>query len=341
MKKYYVAGGVTVSMAAIAVLFAACGGDGGGGSSSAESLYSGSTSMASMTVAGVNDTIDDITASGVDTYGCTSSIVPTKSVSLFNLSSEGARALETPLKAMLMVTGLAGGKSMAMLDSTPPTADDGECGGHLTYPTWSHSNGNTSIKIVFDEYCNINDAGNREIITGSLTAYDDGTPSSSGPITTKFTADIPGITITEKNASGTVVLSQSQVALSGLEFVPTVSAVDDESLGGYKVGAMVIKDLSNNLAYMVKDVTMTTAASGAATQLSFNGTACKSTAGCSTINTDTPVVMDDDGFQSGVISFTGASNQKTLLTVVPGIGQNFTVTVNGSTLTQLNCNNDE
>ncbi len=332
-----------VSLCSAVALLYACGGGGGGGggtpSTSGLGVYTGKTTTATITeasaketLAGMTDIVPSCTATGV---AKTAADAPLKTVMS---AVKSVKLLLPPRPAKIA------GKSVALISSTPPATQTGDCGGTLSYPTYSHLSGTTTVSVKLDNYCTIDSSsGNRTTMNGTVNAVDAGTPTATGPVTTSLTANIPLLTVVEKTAAGATVSSDT-IAMSGFKYVPTAGATADIANipGTMTLTTLEVKNVegATTTEYKVNNVSVTTTKVGTNSQVSFTGTICRGTSGCSAVKTDTPLVTDSNqNFQSGAISFTGAGGSKATLTTVAGTGQTFNVSVNGTPLTgtQLKC----
>jgi len=325
-----------VSFCSVAVLLSSCSGGGSSSSSNSNStgLYGGKTSQATIDTQSVKDTL----ASVKDIFpSCTATGVSKAAV---KVQPDGALAVIKSVQRMLPPrTAKKTGKSTALISSTAPASKSGDCGGTLSYPTYSHSSGTTTMSVKWDNYCTTDTSGNTTTYNGTLSAVDAGTPTASGPVTTKLTANIPSLSIVEKNSGGTI-LSNETIALDSFEYVPTAGASSSDLSGTVKFTSFETKDIKNNNEYKLENVNLSTGKVGTDTQLSFSGRIYRGKSGYSDLTTDTPLVVDaDQNLKSGQISFTGAGGHKATLTVASGTGQTFTVQVDGTQLTgaQLSC----
>ena len=333
-----------VSLCSAVALLYACGGGGGGGgggtpSTSSLGVYSGKTTQATITeastketLAGMNDIIPSCTATGVAKTATDEQLKTVMSV------VKSVKLLLPPPPAKIA------GKTVALISSTPPATQTGSCGGTLSYPTYSHASGTTTVSVKLDNYCTVDSSsGNRTTMNGTVNAVDAGTPTATGPVTTSLTANIPLLTVVEKTAAGAAVSSDT-IAMSGFKYVPTAGATTDiDNLPGTMTLTTVeVKSVegATTKEFKANNVSVTTTKVGTNSQVAFTGTICRGTSGCSAVKTDTPLVTDSNqNFQSGAISFTGTGGSKATLTVVPGFGQTFNVSFNGTPLTgtQLQC----
>lgn len=324
-----------VSLFSVVVLLSACGGSGGGGSSST-ALYSGKTSQAAIdeqsvkgTLAGMQDIFPSCSATGV-------SKVATGKVKPLLAVVKTARLVLQPTISKRV------GKSVSLLATTTPSPRTGDCGGTLTYPTYSHSSGTTTMSVKWDNYCTTDSFGNRTTFNGTLSAVDAGTPTASGPVTSKLTTEIPRLTVVEVNSSGTVIANET-IRLIGFEYLPAAGASANLANlpGTIRLSSFELNEDKTGKAYMLQNLNMTTSIVGSDTQMTISGRIFRGTSGYADLTTDTPLVIDSSqNLKSGAISFTGTNGSKATLTAVAGTGQAFSVAVNGTSLAgaQLNCN---
>lgn len=323
------------SLCSVVALLSACGGGSGGGSSSSAALYSGKTSQATIdeqsvksTLTGMQDIFPSCSATGV--------------AKLASSRVQPALAVIKTVRLVLQPTiSKRVGKSVSLLSSTAPSPKTGDCGGSLTYPTYSHTSGTTTMSIKWDNYCTTDSSGNRTTVNGTFSAVDAGTPTAAGPVTSKLTAEIPRVTIVEVNSSGTVIANET-VRLTGFEYIPEPGASTNLSNlpGTIKFSSFEANEDKTGKAYMIQNLNLTTSIVGSDTQMTISGRVFRGTSGYSDLTTETPLVIDSSqNLKSGAISFTGANGSKATLTAVAGAGQTFSVAVNGTPLAgaQLNC----
>lgn len=338
MRKLYWQVGLAASLSTVAALLAACGGgsSGGGGGGG---LYTGKTTQATVSEQSVKDALGSVkevlpscTATGV------AKVVAVE-------QDQGlASALKVVKLTLQQPTAKKVGKTVALIPSTQPQSATGTCGGSISYPTWSHSSGTTTIAVKFDNYCTKDSSNNSTTINGTLSAVDAGTPTNSGPVTNKFTANIPLLTVVEKNSAGTVTASES-ISLTGFEYVPQTGVTPSLTTlaGTFKMGSLEVKDDKNSKSYKVENVNVTTGAAGSDMQVTVSARIFRGTSGYSDITTNVPLVVDSSQkLKSGEITFTGAGNSKATLTAVPGSSGEaaaFTVKVNDTPLSgaKLSC----
>lgn len=323
----------TATICTITAALASCSGDDDGGGGSTSSLYTGKTTQATIdeqsvkdTLASVNEVIPSCSATGVAKIAA-SQVQP----GLGALKAVKLIALSTGSKTV--------GKTVSLISTTAPSTKTGDCGGTLSYPTYSHSSGTTTVSVKWDNYCTTDSSGNKTTYNGTLNAVDVGTPSASGPVTTKVTADIPSLKVEKKNSAGTV-LSSETIALNGLEYVPATGASTSNLSGSTKLTSLEVIDGKTGKQYKLEDATLATSAVGTDNQITISAKMYRGTSGYSTITTPIPILIDsNENLKAGAITFTGANGSTATLTASPGTGQNFTVSVNGTTLTgaQLSC----
>ncbi|HSW27955.1 MAG TPA: hypothetical protein VLH75_00560 [Longimicrobiales bacterium] len=233
-----------------------------------------------------------------------------------------------------------GGFTKRNLTSTKPADQMGECGGRITYPVYNHSNGTTTGTYAFQSYCSIDDdTGERVTLNGEMTFTNTGTPSSSGPITTKIEASSPaGITEVTKSPSGAQVSSR-KIAFEDYAYTPGVPDGEPTSSKPDKLTAksFSVTDQVTGKTYRQTDYSMTyfTTASGGE-QMSVSGRGYRSNGESFEVSTSSPVTSNANGdFTGGAITFKGGNNTSAVLTVVPGSTLQGTMTVNGQPVTSV------
>ncbi len=235
---------------------------------------------------------------------------------------------------------IQGGFTKRNLTSTKPADQLGDCGGRITYPVYNHSNGTTTGTYAFQNYCSIDDdTGERTTLNGEITFTNVGTPSSSGPITSKIEASSPsGVTEVTKSASGAQISSR-KIAFEDYVYTPGVPGGEPTSSKPDKLTAksFSITDQVTSKTYRQTDYQMTyfTTASGGE-QMTVSGRGYRSNGEYFNVSTTTPVTSDSNGnFTGGKITFTGGNNTTAVLTVVPGSTLQGTMTVNGQPVTNV------
>lgn len=336
------------SVCTVAALFAACSGD-GGSSDGGLGVYTGKTTPAAISESSVKEDLNNIK----DFFpSCTATFAPETPAKVAEM------IVGDQLKSVLPVVKIAQSmvlkasakttvKSVSLLPTIQPKNQIGDCGGSMSYPTYSHLSGTTTVTVKYDNYCTVDSiTGNKKTMNGTINAVDAGTPGTSGPVTNKVTANTPSITVEEKTSAGALV-SSTTIAMSGFEYIPKpgTSANISDPLGTTKVTALEVKTIDGTkkeTQLKLVGLNAITDKSGTDSTLAISGTACRGTSGCSDFTTaTTPFVLGSGkNLKSGQITFTGANKSTNTLTAVPGsIGQKFSVSVNGKTLdgAQLAC----
>jgi hypothetical protein len=232
------------------------------------------------------------------------------------------------------------GLNLGKLTSTKPADQFGDCGGRITYPTYSHSNGTTTGTYAFENYCSIDNAtGERTTSNGSITFKDSGTPSASGPITNKVEASSQsGITTTTKSSTGTT-LESHKITFENLVFVPGVPGGTPTSS---KPDQVTVDQISNANLISGKTYRQTnlktssyeTSSGGQSATLTGRG--YRSNGEYFDITTSTAVTTSSSGaYTGGQLTFKGANNSTAVVTVVPGSTLQGTMTVNGQPVTSV------
>ncbi len=228
------------------------------------------------------------------------------------------------------------------LGPTKPADSFGECGGRITYPTYSHSNGITTATLEFDNYCEVSDdaGGNRVIADGSISFVNTGIPSASGPYTDKVEADSPnGVTYDTRTPNGATTLTSQRIAFQDYLLdagVPggSPTAANPNRLGWAEAS---VSDLLSGKTYRQTDVSITEHFTSNGSELvSFNGRGYRSNGDYYDIRTTSPITNDANGnVVGGVMTFTGASGTQAVMTFLPGTTFRATMTVNGQPLTNV------
>jgi len=313
-----------LAAAAAAALVASCGGGGGGGDPGATAtIDAASVTKAASDFAGVMP-LCDATAGGAAVDG--------------RLSPMVVRGLQLLAKHPQLRAGGAPTMRAQAYTSTVPTPVNGACGGRISYPTYSHTNGVTTAVMDFSDYCEGAAGQDQDIVSGQLSFVNTATPTADGPVTSKWEGSSTGLTTVSKKADGTVQSSQT-VSFDKLAYTvgvpggaPTASQPDTLSAADFS--------LKNNLTgktYRQTGYTLTlfqTATGGE--QMSMSGRGYRSDGSSFDISTTTPMAMDADGaYVAGVMTFTGAAGNSAVVTLVPGSTLQATATVNGTPLAGL------
>ncbi len=216
----------------------------------------------------------------------------------------------------------------------------GSCGGRMTYPAYSHLSGVTTATRLFDDYCTSDsETGERQIISGSFDFVSTGTPTASGPITTKISATSPvGLALVKQDAAGKVLSSQ---VLAFNNFVYTVGVPGGNPTAAnpssYTIDELTVTDKLTNNVHRETDAKMIflgTAEGGQQYTMSAHG--YRANGESFEVNTTSPVISDAYGSTlSGAIAFTGANNTVAVATFVPGEVSQATMTVNGVAVSGL------
>ncbi len=226
------------------------------------------------------------------------------------------------------------------LTSQRPADEMGSCGGRARYlDDYSHSNGTTTGTFAFENYCSVGDAGEQTTMNGQVTFKNVGTPSASGPITSRVEADSrDGITQTVRNASGQTLASQ-RIAFEGYRYDagvpggdPTASSPDE-----LKSSEVRITNLVTNKTYRQKDYRISTyVLPSGGDRLTISGRGYRSDGSYFDVSTATAITTDDDGdFLGGQLEFKGKDSERAVLTLVPGDVLQGTMTVNGQPVTNV------
>lgn len=313
-----------LAVVAAAALVASCGGGGGGGGDTQATIDNASVTKAATDFSGFIPLCQP-TAGGSAVDGRTSPGL--------------VRALEMLAKhRQLRAEGVPTMRALAVTGTNPGPVNSA-CGGKYSYPTYSHSNGVTTAVLEFADYCAASTpAGEKDIITGSLSFVDTATPTPSGPISTKWEGSTTGLTAIAKKADGTVESSQT-VSFDKLAFTvgvpggnPTATQPDTMS-----VAELTLKNNLTGKTYRQAGYTMTvfdTATGGQ--QMSMTGRGYRSDGSYFDVSTTTPIVTDaNSAYVSGALTFSGAGSNTAVATLVPGKTLQATLTVNGTPLTGL------
>lgn len=235
------------------------------------------------------------------------------------------------LRATLSVQGLG---------STQPPDEFGDCGGRMTYSDYNHASGVTSGTLVYDNFCSINDdTGDRVTANGRIPFVNTGTPSASGPITTRIEADSPdGVTFVTRSSTGTQLGSQNVRFTDYLyrpgvpDGTPTASNPDRLTLADAR-----ITNLETGKVYRQSNYTLTTfeTASGGE-QVTVSGRGYRSSGDWFQVSTATPLTSNASGdILGGAFTFTGDANSTATVTLVPGSILQGTVRINDAPMTGL------
>lgn len=226
------------------------------------------------------------------------------------------------------------------LGPTRPADEFGECGGRMTYPDYSHASGVTTGTLAFESYCTLNEnTGERNILTGRISFVNTGTPSASGPITSRIDASSPnGITVVTQTATG------GQLSTQNFRFTdyvyrpgvpggsPTASSPDRLTLAEGSV-----TDVTGGKSYRQTGYALTMFGTpGGGEQVTVTGRGYRSDGSYFQVATGSPLTSDANGnILGGALTFTGAGNSTATVTLVPGNTFQATMRVNGVPVTNV------
>lgn len=226
------------------------------------------------------------------------------------------------------------------LGPTQPADQLGDCGGRRTYTDYSHASGVTRGTLAFQNYCTTNtDTGDRTTVNGEISFVDTGTPSGSGPITTKVEADSPDGIRVETRTAGGVVTSSLNLRITDYLYQVGVPGGDPTAASPDRISAkeMRLTNLSTGKVYRHTsyNATLFTTPSGGE-QASVSGRSYRSDGNWFQVATTAPLVSNTDGdVLGGALAFSGAANSTATLTLVPGAILQATMTVNGTPVTSV------
>lgn len=240
--------------------------------------------------------------------------------------------------AKTFVRSTEGGGSRAA--TTPPADKLGDCGGRLSRPVYSHVNGVTTATNQFDNYCQIDsDTGGKQIINGSVSYVKTGTPTASGPVTTRMVSNSPaGLSFVTKNTSGTTVTAQT-FSFSNYVFTPGVPGGSATASNPDRVliDEFTIADALNGKSYRQTGYSMATydLPSGGS-QTTVSGRGYRSNGTFYDMSSTVPMTTNASGdYTGGAFTFTGAGGTTAEATLVPGSKLQATMTVGGAALTNV------
>lgn len=313
-------------MIAVVPLLSSCGGGGdsagGGGGGGAQA------------------TIDS--QSVVKSASHASQFVPVCSTASTLVKSYSAQAgLMAGLATARQLEAARSGPVVKAFTGTTPADVFGACGGRTTYPSYSHSNGVTTATVLYDHYCTIKDSatGSKQIINGSFSFVNTGTPTANGPITSRLDASSSGaVTIQVTDSVGTQ-LSLDSYRITNFAYVygvpgGTPTASNPDTLSADTI-AVTHADGTSSTQTNYRFVMFRPAAGGA--QYSVSGRGFDGSGNYYDIATTVPIVTNSSGNTlSGTLTYTGAAGSNAVVTMVPGLSMlKATVTVNGTPVTAL------
>ncbi|MBP8307459.1 MAG: hypothetical protein KAY46_09360 [Burkholderiaceae bacterium] len=326
----------TIGAASVCLLLAACGGGGGDSSDNNVTPPPVANQPAAIDVASVTKAIPDIsTVIPVcrKTTGSAADVAPKS-------TRDAANSLWlVRLLAARELTGGRSGPALKALGSAKPADVLGDCGGRRGYPSYSHLNGVTTATLTFDNYCSTDSStGNRQVINGSIAFVNTGTPTPSGPVTTRIEANSPaGVTLQTRDSTGKVLTSQSASFSNFLSVIgvpggiPTAASPDT-----YQFAEIQYTSQARN-TYRETNYKLTryeTANGGES--MSLSGRGYRSDGSYFDLSTTVPVTSDSSGkTTAGELTMSGANGAKAVMTMVPGSTLQATMTVNGTAVTAV------
>ncbi|NOT06835.1 MAG: hypothetical protein HOP28_01380 [Gemmatimonadales bacterium] len=222
------------------------------------------------------------------------------------------------------------------LGPTKPADSFGECGGRITYPSYSHSNGVTTATLEFDNYCEVSDdaGGNRIISDGTISFVNTGIPSASGPYTDRVEADSPGgVTYDTKTSNGASTISSQRISFRDYLLDAGVPGAVPTAANPNRIGwaEASVTDLVGGKTYRQTDVSVTEHFTPNGSELvTISGRGYRSNGDYYDIRTTSPITNDANGnVVGGVLTFTGGSGTQAVMTFLPGATFQATMTVNG------------
>ncbi|MFM1991974.1 MAG: hypothetical protein RJA99_4931 [Pseudomonadota bacterium] len=327
------AGMLGVSLSCL--LAASCGGGGSDGSSSGTGGGSATATATTLDTASVAKAIPDI-----------SQLVPVCRPANAD-AAQGVKSLavgNSPWIARLTsLREMSKGRGMPVstkaLGPTKPADTLGDCGGRRGYTDYAHSNGVTTGTYVFDGYCTADSStGERQVVSGTMTFVNTGTPSASGPITTKVEANSPGgLTMRTQDAAGKPLRTQVIAFTNFLYAVGVPGGTPTASKPNVlRADELRYTDAAGQ-TYRESNYALTqwNTADGSE-QMTISGRGYRSNGDWFDVSTPTPVTSDASGrTTAGQIVITGAGDSKAVMTMVPGTTTQATMTVNGTPVTAV------
>lgn len=322
----------------LCLLAASCGGGGGGGSDGSSGGTGGTPTApvaTTLDTAGVAKAIPEISQLVPVCRPASGDAAPdVKNLPTSN-SPWGTRL--ATLREMSKGRGTP--VSVKSLGPTKPADVLGDCGGRRGYTAYSHVNGVTTGTLTFDNYCSTDSStGERQVVSGSIAFVNTGTPSASGPITSRVEANSPGgLTLRTQDATGKVLSTQSMSFTNFLYAVgvpggtPTSTKPDVLSADEFRY-TTAAGQAYRETNYALRQ--WNTADGGE--QMTISGRGYRSDGSYFDVSTPTPVTSDASGrTTAGQIVIAGAGDSKAVMTMVPGSTTQATMTVNGSPVTSV------
>jgi hypothetical protein len=216
----------------------------------------------------------------------------------------------------------------------------GDCGGRITFPSYSHSSGTTTGTMEFENFCSINeDTGEHNIADGTMSFVDHGTPGAFGPVTNSLEADSPsGLTLTATTSTGTQ-LSAEKFSFSDFLYDVGVPGGDPTPSNPDRVTLddATLTNLETSKSYRQTNYSVTaygTAVGGSV--ISVSGRSYRSNGSYFDVSTTSALNLNAAGdFTGGQLTFSGANSTNAVLTIVPGSTFQGTLTVNGTPVTNV------
>lgn len=325
-----------IGAASVCLLLAAC----GGGSDSSDN---GNVTPPPVTgqpsaidVASVTKAIPDIS---LVIPICRKATSNSADVSTKNASGAANSLWLVRLLAARELTGGRSGPALKALGSTKPADVLGDCGGRRGYPSYSHLNGVTTATLTFDNFCSSDSStGNRQVVNGSISFVNTGTPSASGPITSRIEANSPGgVTVQTRDSTGKVLTSQSASFTNFLSVIgvpggtPTAAKPDTYQFAEIQYTSQAGKTYRETDYKLTRFETTTGGES-----MSLSGRGYRSDGSYFDVSTTVPVTSDSSGkTTAGELTMSGANGAKAVMTMVPGSSLQATMTVNGTAVTSV------
>lgn len=235
---------------------------------------------------------------------------------------------------------LARALELQSLGSTKPADQFGDCGGRMTYPTYSHASGVTTGTFQFDNYCSTDsDTGEKETLNGTVSFVNTGTPSASGPITQKIEASSSaGVTAVVRTSGGATVSNQ-KYSFTNYLYQAGVPGGSPTSANPNRLSVQdaTLSDLVSGKSYRQTNYTMTDYINTLGGEVvSVSGRSYRSNGEYFDLATTSPLTTNSSGNTvGGQLTFTGAGNSVAVLTLVPGSTLQGTMTVNGTLVTSV------
>jgi hypothetical protein len=326
-----------IGTASVCLLLAACGGGGGDSNDNGGVTPPPVTNQpASIDVASVTKAIPDVS---MVIPICRKTTTAAPEVTTKSASGAANSLWLVRLLAARELTGGRSGPALKALGSTKPTDVLGDCGGRRGYPSYSHSNGVTTATLTFDNFCSSDSStGNRQVINGSIAFVNTGTPTASGPITTRIEANSPaGVTLQTRDSTGKVLTSQSASFTNFLSVVgvpggtPTAAKPDTYQFAEIQYTTQAGKTYRETDYKLTRFETPTGGES-----MSLSGRGYRSDGNYFDVSTTVPVTSDSSGkTTAGELTMSGANGAKAVMTMVPGSTLQATMTVNGTAVTSV------